>query len=88
MEKENIKMIKVESSSIEAMGWQDNILRIRFKGGATYDYEPFSSSNWVKICAAKSTGKFFYANIRHNKNIVCTQIVGKGGEVNDRKKGA
>lgn len=72
-----MKMEKVKSSSIEAIGWEDDALRIEFKGGAMYEYKPFLSEDWEKFRVAESTGKYFYANIRHNKNISCKKIRGK-----------
>lgn len=78
----DFEMIEVESSSIEAIGWKENELRVRFKdkksgkkkGGALYGYTPFSFLAWTDFKKAESTGKFFFANIRHNKEITCTKI--------------
>lgn len=76
---EEIKMEKVESSSLEAYGWstKSNIMRVRFKGGAEYDYEPVPAVLWTQFRTAESKGKFFFKNIRHNKNIVCKKIKDK-----------
>ena len=74
---DNFKMTDVESSSIEAIGFEAGTLRVRFKGGALYEYTPFSCLEWPNFREAESIGKFFYKNIRHNKNIICTKIKGK-----------
>lgn len=73
----DFEMIKVESSSLEAIGWMAEELRVKFLKGGLYSYKPFASLAWVDFKNAESKGKFFYKNIRHNKEITCTKIKGK-----------
>lgn len=54
----------VQSSNIDAIGWHDGKLRVRFKGGGLYDYEAVPESVHDAFRASDSAGKFFFANIR------------------------
>lgn len=69
-----MKMVKVESSNIEMIGWEEgqavsfgmkpkDVLRITFKNGRTYDYYNFPEELYLDFLNAKSIGSFFHANI-------------------------
>lgn len=58
------KMIPVPSSNIEAVGHVGTKLRVRFKGGATYEYAGVSEDLFAELVTAESVGKFVNAEIK------------------------
>ena len=54
-----MEMIKVESSNVKAIGWEDEVLRVTFVKGGTYDYTGVPKLLWQAFEAADSKGKFF-----------------------------
>ena len=61
-----MKLSEVESSNIAAMGhdYKNNVLRVVFKRGGTYDYENVPMKLFDDILAAESVGKAFHSNIK------------------------
>ena len=59
-----MKMIKVESSNIEAIGWENKQLNITFNSGSTYVYLDVPEKIFDDMLEAESVGKYFHANIR------------------------
>jgi len=59
-------MQKVESSNIEAVGYNQSTeeLFIEFKNGVTYKYEKVSFNVFIDLLDADSIGSFFYKHIR------------------------
>jgi hypothetical protein len=59
-----MEMKKVESSNIEAIGWEDEVLEIKFKKGGLYRYSGVPELVWKAFVGADSKGKFFHGRIR------------------------
>ena len=61
-----MKMQRVKSSNIEAVGFNElkMLLRVEFKSGGTYEYKNVPRKVWMDFIKSKSLGKFFYKNIR------------------------
>jgi hypothetical protein len=59
-----MEMISVESSNIEAIGWEDEVLNIQFKKGGLYSYTGVPELVWLAFLGADSKGKFFHGRIR------------------------
>lgn len=70
------KFIEVKSSNIEAIAYTKSTqeLKIRFRGGITYKYEPISLKLHHELMAADSKGVFFITNIKNNSEITCTKL--------------
>lgn len=62
-----IKMQEIESSNIEAAGFdkESSTMRIRFKSGNEYDYIGFPEDLYEDFLNAPSAGKYFSQNIRN-----------------------
>jgi hypothetical protein len=59
-----MEMKKVESSNVEAIGWEDDVLYVKFKKGGTYQYSGVPKLLWQAFKTADSKGKFFHQKIR------------------------
>ena len=70
-------LIKVESSNIEQIGFDENVkislnqkpisvLQIVFKSGTTYDYYNVSKETYETFLDAKSVGSYFHKFIKNN----------------------
>lgn len=62
-----MQMNKVKSSQIEEVGYDaaTQMLRVRFKGGALYEYEAVPPEVGQPFLSAESLGSHFYKNIRN-----------------------
>lgn len=68
----NIKKVPVNSSNIEAIGFEANpltsptvgTLRVWFKDNRSYDYEKVPPQEFEKLKQAQSTGSYFASNIK------------------------
>ena len=58
-----MQMLKVESSVIAEVGYDEPYLRIKFKSGQTYDYVGVSQEQFKELIKAPSKGKYFRENI-------------------------
>lgn len=74
MNNRQITMDSVESSQIEAIGFdaESQTLAVQFKGkgdkpGGLYHYSNFTAEDWLAFCSAESIGSFFYKNIKPAK---------------------
>lgn len=61
-------MTKVESSNVEAIGWEEDVLYVKFVRGGTYQYTGVPKVLWNAFKAADSKGKFFHGRIRPNQH--------------------
>lgn len=61
-----MKMTKVASSNINAIGYSDELkqLHVEFKGGKTFAYTGVSKEEFAALTAAPSTGKHFIQHIK------------------------
>ena len=60
------KLIKVESSQIEAVGHNpvQNVLTVQFKRGGVYTYQNVTAEQHATMMAAESVGSWFSTNIK------------------------
>jgi hypothetical protein len=65
---EDIKMIPVASSNVESIGYDENdqVLRIRFLNGNTYDYKNVPIMEFERLKMAHSIGSYLHRNIKFN----------------------
>lgn len=61
-----MKLVPVESSNVDAVGYDPEIrvLRVRFKGGHSYDYADVPADAYHNVMAAPSKGGYFAAHIK------------------------
>lgn len=59
-----VEMHEVESSNLEAVGFREDTLVVKFKKGAVYSYNGVDRSVFEDLLNAESVGKFFNANVR------------------------
>jgi hypothetical protein len=57
-------MTPVTSSNIVALGHENNVLRVEFKNGTSYDYQNVPPQLYDQLFTAKSIGGFLAANIK------------------------
>lgn len=64
----NIKMIKVDSSNVDEVGYDEaeQVLYVRFLTGALYIYKGVSVYEFEGLCSASSVGSYLHRNIRNN----------------------
>lgn len=61
-----MKLYMVESSNIDAIGWENNVLRVLFKSGNSFDYLNVSKEIFEEMLKAESKGSFFHRKIKSN----------------------
>lgn len=60
-----MKLTPVTSKHIEAIGWEEGRLRVRFKGnGKVYDYPDVTEGEYDALRQAKSIGTAFARDFR------------------------
>ena len=57
-------MLKVVSSNVKAVGWEDEILEVEFIKGGRYRYTGVPESIYKLLLNADSVGKAFHRYIR------------------------
>ena len=65
----SIDMIGVDSSNMAKIGHdaENDVLRVEFKGGVTYDYQNVDQSEFEDLHDAGSVGSHFHQNIKTAK---------------------
>lgn len=65
-----MEMIKVSSSAISAIGYDENLkrMKITFKQGKTYDYCGVPKNVFEKFKSASSLGRYYDQYIKDNYN--------------------
>lgn len=65
-----MKLIPVESSNIDAVGYdpQTREMQVRFKAGAVYTHHDVPVLKHAKFIAAESKGKHYHDNFRGKHN--------------------
>lgn len=58
-----MKMIKVVSSNVVAVGYKDNNLYVHYKSGS-YVYKNVPKDIYVELLAAESKGKYMWAKVK------------------------
>lgn len=56
--------IPVESSMIDSIGYEKNVLEVRFSNGGLYQYLDVPESVLAELMRASSKGRFFNQQIR------------------------
>jgi hypothetical protein len=56
--------VPVESSSIDSVGYEKNVLEVRFRNGGLYQYLDVPEEALAMLMRAESKGRFFNQNIR------------------------
>lgn len=71
-----MRMINVESSNINSVGFDKETLtlRVKFKSGLTYEYSPVSPELFALLISAESVGKFFNTHIKSDINIITKKL--------------
>jgi hypothetical protein len=59
-----MRRVPVESSVIDSVGYENEVLEIRFKSDALYRYFGVPSQVWLDLLEADSKGSFFNRRIR------------------------
>lgn len=64
-------MVKVESSNIHSVGYdeQSKTLRIKFINGGKYEYSPVEPERHKAMMVAESIGSFFFKHIKNNSSL-------------------
>lgn len=76
-EYQNVEFIPVDSSNIEAIGYNsiDEILFVKFNSGGLYSYYRITPELFNNFLNAESKGKFFHLWIKNNKQYIYTKIL-------------
>lgn len=56
--------VPVESSSIDSVGFEKNVLEVRFRNGGLYQYFDVPETVLASLMRAESKGRFFNQQIR------------------------
>lgn len=67
-----MQRMAVESSSIDTVGWENEVLEIRFNNGGVYRYFNVPAQVCLNLLKADSKGRFFNREIRGE--YPCTRI--------------
>jgi len=59
-----IEATHIDSANINAIGWRDDTLYIRFNSGKSYAYESTPECHFVNLKEAESAGRYFHQHIR------------------------
>lgn len=59
-----MERIKVQSSNVEAIGYDGNDMEVEFKGGGVYKYFNVPFRVWEAVVNADSVGKCFNERIK------------------------
>lgn len=66
--------VKVQSSNIQEVKHEKDILTIKFKGSGVYEYSPVSLKDYDEFMKAESKGSFFHQHIKNNPGITTKKI--------------
>lgn len=72
----SIKLTRVESSNIEALGYDvpSKTLVVLFHNGNSYSYTPITRETYENLLYADSIGKYFNENIKNNKEVTWKKL--------------
>lgn len=59
-----MRRVPVESSCIDSVGYDNEVLEVCFKNGGIYRYFEVPAKLYRQLLAAESKGRFFNAHIR------------------------
>lgn len=68
----NVKMSKVDSSNINAIGYQEEhtVLTVEFKKGGVYCYIGVTRTMWEQLQASSSIGSALHKSVLNNSSLV------------------
>lgn len=61
-----MKMVKLKSSTIDSVAYENSTLTVKFKTGSIYSYKDVPEEIFQKICSADSAGKVFASLVRNS----------------------
>lgn len=61
----DIEMTDVVSSNIEAVGWRNGTMRVRFNSGAVWEYADVPEEVFDEVKNSPSVGSTFYSQVRN-----------------------
>jgi hypothetical protein len=67
-----MERIKVESSNIESVGWENDTLEVAFKNNRTYHYHDLTKEVYEMFLKAESKGKFLNQFVK--ERYVCERV--------------
>lgn len=59
-----VPMFPVNSSLLDYIGWENNVLYITFKSGGKFKYEDVPESEFKELRNSSSIGKYYNTNIK------------------------
>ena len=59
-----MRRVPVESSSIDSVGYEKDVLEVRFRNGGLYQYFDVPEAMYELLMGAASKGRFFNRQIR------------------------
>jgi len=66
-----MRMVPVESSNIESIGWENNNLYVKYLTGKTYLYEGVSEDLFYELLGSRSKGHIMNETIKPNYKFRC-----------------
>jgi len=66
-----MRRVPVESSSLHSVGYDNEVLEVRFHSGGVYRYFEVPAQLFHQLLAAESKGRFFNHHIRDNYGCIC-----------------
>ena len=73
-----MRWVPVESTSLDCVGYENEVLEIRFNNGGVYRYSGVPEEVHEGLMRADSKGRFFNAEIRGTDRFTCLRRVGFG----------
>lgn len=61
-------MYDVASSNIDSIGWENDVLEVKFKSGGIYEYDNVPESEFEDFLNASSKGRYFLHHIKNAYN--------------------
>ena len=65
--------VKVESTNVDAVCYEQEVLFVKFKGGACYQYTSVPPSLYEQLMLAESKGNFLNKQIKGTYNYTLTK---------------
>lgn len=66
-----MRMINVESSNIESVGYESGSLFVKYQSGKTYKYDEVPEDLFYNILGARSKGKMINESVKPNYKYSC-----------------
>jgi KTSC domain len=65
-----MRQVPVESSCIDSVGYENEVLEVRFNDGGVYRYFEVPAQLYRQLLAAESKGRFFNVHVRDDYGYV------------------